>query len=90
MNKYKYYILLYIHYVYDLYLYQDWQEFNKPGRLFLKLLWYVKFLYVSVYSIVCFPLVLFHIFTKTNEKWKQFWKEFDDFIKEEFKKMKEN
>ena len=83
MNKIKYYILLYILYVYDLYLYQEWDDITLSGKILLKPFWYIKILYVTLYSIVCFPLVLFHIYTKTNKKWISFWDEFYEFAKKE-------
>ena len=83
----KNYILIYIYFVYETYLEQDWEDFNLLGKIIIKPFWYLKWLYIITYSVFCFPIVLFHIYTKTNKKWISFWSDFNKFVREEFFKM---
>jgi len=51
----------YIVFVYTHYIQEDWDEYNKLGKIFIKPAWFIRSILAIIYSVVCFPLVLFHI-----------------------------
>jgi len=87
MKKIKLSLVLYILFVYNTYLQENWNELNLFGKIIIKPFWYIRVLYVTLYAIFLFPIVLFHRFTKTNKKWISFWSEFNEFVIKEFFKM---
>lgn len=56
MNIYSYLIFVYTYYIQE-----DWEQFNKIGKFFIKPAWFVRAIIVWSLSLIGFPLVLLHM-----------------------------
>lgn len=52
----------YFRFVYKKYIQEDWTVITKLGRFFLKPAWLISSIIVGGLSIICFPLVLLHMY----------------------------
>lgn len=61
-------LFIYVYFVYINYIQEDFSEWYKLGKIVIKPFWFIKILYMVIYSIVCFPLVLIHIEIDKNKE----------------------
>ena len=54
-------IILYILFVYEYYIYQDWNCIKPFAKKILYFFWLIRIFYIVLYSIICLPLVLLHM-----------------------------
>jgi len=57
----KLFILKYILFVYENYIYEDWTLLTKFGQFLFKPLWVITTILSIIYSIIFFPIVLSHM-----------------------------
>lgn len=57
----KLFLLKYILFVYENYIYEDWTLLTKFGQFLLKPLWVITIILSIIYSIIFFPIVLSHM-----------------------------
>ena len=51
-------LIKFILFVYNEYIYQDWSELTKLGRIFIKPAWFIRSIIFWIGSFILFPLVL--------------------------------
>jgi len=61
-------LINYIIFVLDHYINEDWSDVKKIGKLFLKPAWFIRSIFMWTYSIVCFPLILLHMYVENNKE----------------------
>lgn len=67
----------YILFVYKHYIEEDFSDIKPIARILLKPAWFVRTILVCTYSVVCFPLILIHMyFEKNKEKILNYLKKF--------------
>jgi len=64
----------YASFVYENYIKEDWDCTTKIGKITLKPAWFVRSIYVSIFAVVCFPIVLAHMKVLEMDFYKDFTK----------------
>lgn len=74
-------------FVYENYIYEDFDYLTKMGKIFIIPAWYVKSFFTWILMFIFFPIVLTDIYFKTNKKWLQFKEKIDKRVLELLKEI---